>query len=323
MRTTGWIALALLSVGCSASRLPTRIAAPASRADIDAGARPTETAVSFIDTSVVHATDAQVPCRPTTSTRVCLPAGLAQVGRAAPETHFEERPPRIVRLRAFEMDRDEVPARAYAQCVAQGHCAPVRCDDGSTPPLNGPARCIPWFDARAYCEYVGGRLPTEAEWERAAAGLLPTHRTFPWGDNHTTVPMEGGVAVRDVTPEGIESLGGGVAEWVNDVGGFYLVPSRSPAGTSVGDAGAVRNDAETITASDLAENEQADTAIEGSDVAMTVVDDPQGPREGPWRIVRGGNDEIPIAQWTTTRRRFRLPTDRKPWIGFRCVYDLR
>lgn len=271
--------------------------------------------------------------------RACLPAGLAQFGRAAPEERFEERPPRAWRARAFALDREEVSAQEYQRCVDSGRCRAAACDDGTPVSAQGPARCIAWEDARAYCEYARGRLPSEAEWERAAAGLLPLHRRYPWGDEEP----EGGVP-EDRTPEGVRSLARGVAEWVDDVGAPYLLPpppdvqgaDASEAGPS-GDAGELGDASDAGAAeageraprarsesNDTAETEGPDAGNElPADAGLTLVDAmPQGPRSGAWRVARGGNDGAPASDGTSTRRRFRRNGERKVWIGFRCAYEL-
>lgn len=258
------------------------------------------------------------------STRVCFSAGLSQLGQNATESRFEERPARLARLRAFAMDRREVTVSQYSACVAQGRCAAVANCGAAQQAPDAPMNCVQWDEARTYCEAQGGRLPTEAEWERAAGGLFPEHRKFPWGDDPAG-------PTRDTTVDGMENLGGGVAEWIADFGGFYL-PPRSPstardAGTASdafadasasSDAGAV---AISTTSPDNSENETADAAVESIDAgALPIVDNPRGPRESPWHVVRGGHRNAPVPRWTSSARTFRLPNDRMPWLGFRCAY---
>jgi formylglycine-generating enzyme required for sulfatase activity len=262
--------------------------------------------------------------------RVCFGAGLSQLGQNGSEARFEERPARLARLASFAIDRREVSMLAYAQCVAAQRCSPVvSCDtsseshDSGVSHADGPVTCVSWDQARVYCESQGGRLPSEAEWERAAAGRFPEHRRFPWGES------DAGFA--DLTPEGVELLGGGVAEWVNDVGAFYLLPRGSStshdAGTDASDSAAAADgwiNARTTAsvASENTENEHADAAVESIDAgALVIVDHPRGPREGPWRVARGGHAHAPTDRWTSTARTFRLANDRRPWIGFRCAYS--
>jgi formylglycine-generating enzyme required for sulfatase activity len=235
---------------------------------------------------------------------VCLPAGLSGLGADTGEAHFEERPPHAVVLGAFAIDRREVSSRAYQRCVSEGRCGAPGCE--VTRSSRTSARCLSWADAAKYCAWRGGRLPTEAEWERAAAGLLPAHRTYPWGDE---LPEAG--LPRDVTPEGVEGLAGGVAEWVADGGGFY------PALPRVRDAG--MDGADGSGPNDVTEEPPEDLP-ERTESGLYVLDAWRGRDDSPWRVARGGDDAIALGRRTTTLRRFRQPGDRLPWVGLRCVY---
>ncbi len=259
--------------------------------------------------------------------RVCFAPGISQLGVDGAESRFEERPARLARLPAFSLDRREVTAAQYQACVQRGHCVTVSpCDntqrgDGGSQPMT----CVQWEEARAYCVANGGRLPTEAEWERAAAGAFPEHRRFPFGG-------ELDASVADRTPEGVEDLAGSVAEWVADFGGFYLIPRSSQAsvrpdgGNNASDGmatSAAVSDASASTEAGLdnSENENADAGTEAVDAgSLVIVENPRGPRESVWRVVRGGYRGSPASRWTSTGRIFRFPTDRKSWIGFRCAY---
>ncbi|TAK28897.1 MAG: hypothetical protein EPO40_10735 [Myxococcaceae bacterium] len=236
--------------------------------------------------------------------RRCLPAGLSLLGAAAAEAHFEQRPPRAARLRTFAIDRDEASAARYRECVAAGRCAPMRCD--AEVPDAAPARCLSWPDARAYCAHRGGRLPTEAEWQRAAGGTLELSRPYPYG----AVAAAADAGVDDLTPEGIRDLAGSLAEWVDDPGDFYPELPEIPS-----------LDGSVDAAVDAAVDASLAELPPRTDGGLFVYDDPRGVSRGPWRVVRGGDARLPWAQCTSALRRFRLPTEALPWVGVRCVYD--
>ncbi len=83
-----------------------------------------------------------------------------------------------VALEAFRIDRYEVLLDDYLQCVAAGVCQPARVGwSGPRMPVGG----VDWHQASVYCHWLGKRLPTSAEWEKAARGSAGGHR-FPWGD---------------------------------------------------------------------------------------------------------------------------------------------
>ena len=98
-----------------------------------------------------------------------------------PDLFVGEGPPRRTYVPGFYLDREEVTVAAYRRCVDAGRCDPRPLIDGdprlADPRL--PVTSVSWSDADRYCAFVGGRLPSEVEWERAARG--PTPRVFPWG----------------------------------------------------------------------------------------------------------------------------------------------
>jgi formylglycine-generating enzyme required for sulfatase activity len=282
------LALGLLALLGCASRTPQpRVARPA----VDAATAPAPTV------------DACGALRPGTA---CLPAGLSLLGASSGEDHFEQRPPRAARLRAFAIDREEASAARYRECVTAGRCGPMRCD--ADVPDAAPARCLSWPDARAYCAARGGRLPTEAEWQRAAGGPLEVSRPYPYG----AVAAAADAGVDDLTPEGIRDLAGSLAEWVDDPGDFYpALPGIPPLDAAVDDA-AVDDAAVDASLAELPPR---------TDGGLFVYDDPRGVSRGPWRVVRGGDARLPWGQCTSALRRLRLPTEALPWVGVRCAYD--
>lgn len=290
-----WVVAAALAA-CASNRAPPRARVVEPVAD---EADPEAEPVAGDPPSPLDAGCARVP-----RGAVCLPEGLSGLGADTGEARFEERPPHAVRLGAFAIDRREVSGRAYLRCVANGRCGPPGCEVAASRHVS--ARCMSWADAAKFCASRGGRLPTEAEWERAASGLLPAHRVYPWGDE---LPEAG--APRDITPEGVEGLAGGVAEWVADGGGFY------PALPRIRDAG--MDGADASDANDVPE-EPPDDLPERTESGLYVLDAWRGRDDSPWRVARGGDEAVALGRRTTTLRRFRQPGDRLPWVGFRCAY---
>jgi formylglycine-generating enzyme required for sulfatase activity len=161
-----------------------------------------------------------------------------------------ERPLHTVTLPAYAIDREEATNDGYDFCVVAGACTPrdhARCETfklggltGGVPegnPLRAPdhpAVCVTQPQAAVYCRWRGGRLPTEAEWEKAARGTTP--RLFPWGeewDDRVTnwgdekdgvygavdgqaLSAPVGSYPRDASPYGARDMGGNVWEWTAD-----------------------------------------------------------------------------------------------------------
>ncbi|MBA3461886.1 MAG: SUMF1/EgtB/PvdO family nonheme iron enzyme [Deltaproteobacteria bacterium] len=92
-------------------------------------------------------------------------------------------PPRDVFVDAFAIDRNEVSVMDYRRCVDAGACALDALVAGDERYIRGdwPMVNVTWEDANTYCSWRGGRLPTEAEWERAAVGDVP-NSDWPWGE---------------------------------------------------------------------------------------------------------------------------------------------
>jgi formylglycine-generating enzyme len=160
----------------------------------------------------------------------------------------DAQPAHQVSLAAYAIDPTEVTEAEYAACVAGGGCDEL---DGAGTDADLPVRNAAWGDAAAYCAWRGARLPTEAEWERAARGS--DARRFPWGDGAADCGRaalagcgSGPVAVGGLDgdgPFGTSDLVGNVAEWVAD---YYLsdyyaqAPASNPPGPSAGGERVIR-----------------------------------------------------------------------------------
>ena len=104
----------------------------------------------------------------------------------AEDAGLEERPVHRVAMPAFEIARTPVTFKQYSACVAAGACLPVHdCAPALFLGPEQPVVCVDWPQAKAFSEWVGGRLPTEAEWEYAARSG-GKERQYPWGDDPAT-----------------------------------------------------------------------------------------------------------------------------------------
>ena len=220
-----------------------------------------------------------------------LPAPMGPLGVCAAQRFYQELPRRRVWTDRFGMERFEVTNARWRGCVIRGRCPPARVAP-TDPRLSAPRMPvvgITSIEAEAFCAAVGGRLPTEREWERAARGV-DGRRRFPWGRlynprraNHGRHP-EGpddrdgfsfaapvGSFPSGASPEGIDDLAGNVWEWTRSA------PRADEVG-SVADASS-------------------------------------------FRIIRGGSWMQPAPILRVTHRVWAPTTAHRTDLGFRCAYD--
>lgn len=155
----------------------------------------------------------------------------------------DEQPQHTVYLDAFWIDRTEVTNAQYRKCVEAEACKESGCwDESDVNAPDQPVVCVVWDDAQDYAAWVGGRLPTEAEWEKAARGT--DGRLYPWGnsppDCHKAnyvgcagkaLPV--GSHPEGASPYGVLDMAGNVFEWVADLydADYYSwTPFRNPQG---------------------------------------------------------------------------------------------
>jgi hypothetical protein len=219
------------------------------------------------------------------SVLVYVPAGGFTMGASLPDA-----PQRSVTLDDYWIYKTKVTNSMYAFCISVGACAPPAQEVGG--PLydnpiyaNYPIVGVTWDMATNYCNWIGGSLPTEAQWEKTARG--PQGAQYPWGNTEASCDLgnfAGCVgALTDVTkyaesasPYGALDMAGNVFEWVND---FY---------------------AENYYETAPAEN-------------------PTGPESGESRVVRGSGYETDIDQASAAVRRPAGVGYHSRDLGFRCV----
>ena len=195
-------------------------------------------------------TDAD-PAKMAVGATVAVPAGTFTMGCNASvdnECKADESPAHPVSLDAFAIQTTEVTQAQYLACVKDGKCTFPKCpwDPCTAPDL--PIACVKHAQAAGYCAWAAMRLPTEAEWERAARG--DDGRKYPWGndpldcDRANFVGCGATVAVVGRAPQGASPFGaldmaGNVVEWVSDYydPGYYGVsPPSAPKGPDNGDS---------------------------------------------------------------------------------------
>jgi len=228
------------------------------------------------------------------SVLVRVPAGAFLMGSQDGDSDAldEEKPAHEVDLDEYWIGKCEVTNEQFERFVAETGYRTTAEVEGSAVSWRTmkeqwgpqvPVVCVSWFDARAYCEWAGGRLPTEAEWEKAVRGT--DGRKYPWGNNWDASlawceqtsggrPHPVGELVAGASPYGCLDMAGNAWEWCSDWSAEY--PSSS-----------VRN--------------------------------PTGPGEGAYRVYRGGSWGIAAQYARAASRSDNIPGHRDVYLGFRLA----
>ncbi len=239
---------------------------------------------------------------------VFMPGGLFRMG--TDEGEADERPSHLVRMNPFFIDETEVTNGQYAQCVAAGVCAPPGSNTAPFLPAyygdpnydDYPVIQVSWYDAEMFCDWRGGRLPSEAEWEMAA-GFDPDQAIvlrYPWGDafDGTKVNFCDANCTREARDTSVDDGYKGIAP----VGSFGN--GRSPIGTY-----------------DMAGNvmEWVSDWYDPRYYESTTDTNPLGPPDGDFKAIRGGSWLSPADDLRVVTRSSYDPTVKRDNLGFRCA----
>lgn len=218
-------------------------------------------------------------------------------GELCEAQHFmDEYPPHNVTLSEYSVDRLEVTVGQYQRCVEAGPCLARPLASGGKrfeqPDL--PVTMVSWYEGQTFCKWRGGHLPTEAQWERAARGLAG--RRYSWGNTYDPYITNGGRFGLDP----FDDRDG----YVELAPAGALPYSRTPDGI--------------VDMTGNAEEWVSDWYNIYPEQAQT---NPAGPETGDEKVIRGGGYGSGRAWLRGSSRGHDLPSQRRPWRGFRCAYD--
>ena len=273
--TPKWMQVLVLSMFCAVMGCPSGPSAPLrAAAQPDTSSAQPVAAAPVIGSTKINPKDGAV--------MVYVPAGQFLMGSKQGEGYQQEHPQHEVYLDGYWIYKNDVTVAQYRKfCTATRRNMPDR-------PVRGwkedhPVVCVSWDDAKAYCDWVGTTLPTEAQWEKAARGT--DGRNYPWGNDwdktkgnsadsglKATTPV--GSYPGGASPYGCLDMAGNVWQWCADWYGPY-------------DAAATEN--------------------------------PAGPATGGFRVLRGGSWVNPSGSCRSAYRGDLNPVGRGYGIGFRCV----
>jgi len=230
--------------------------------------------------------------KPTANPMIVIPAGDFVMG--SEEGGRNEQPTRTVSLSVFQINQFEITQYHYGEFIkATGHRSPLsrysknveRFND-----MNQPVVYVSWLDAEAFCKWQGARLPTEAEWEKAAKGAGTN--SWPWGEEPKSI-----------------------------YGNFLGAEDGSPYTAFVG---SFSKDQSSYHVYDMAGNAQEWISDWYDELYYEkgTAQNPKGPDRGDMKTLRGGSWNDSYLSGRVAARIKMFPDYRDTTVGFRCAKDV-
>ncbi|MDH5544342.1 MAG: formylglycine-generating enzyme family protein [Gammaproteobacteria bacterium] len=241
---------------------------------------------------------------------VSIPSGEFVMGTDNPKSDEQNRPAFRSEIKAYQISKYPITNAQYAKFVAStGHRPPIHWVNGRIPEgvETHPVTMVTWFDASKYAAWAGGRLPTEAEWEKAARGT--DGRRWPWGDqmntkNLNTYYNRGSTSSvfeypQGVSPFGVMDMAGNVQEWVaND-----LIPYE---GSQASDS--------------LFKAKVPQIPVDAAERSLRMVEFVE--TEERYKVMRGGSWKSDPFSTSSYHRNFSWPNFTSDFYGFRIAKDV-
>ena len=239
-----------------------------------------------------------------------IPAGEFTMGDN--DGFKDERPIHTVYLDSYYIDKYEVTNVLYEACVNDGACSPPQNSGlgtrssyyGNSQYSNYPVIYVDWYQSNTYCEWRDSRLPTEAEWEKAARGI--NEYNYPWGNDFQC---------RNGNFDDIQGLNGYIIPGGPNCDGFEDTAPVGSFGSGKSPFGIY----------DMAGNiwEWVSDLYDGNYYLESSYQDPQGPSSGNGQVIRGGAWDVANEKNLLTTRRIGFePLTTGNYLGFRCANSL-